>query len=70
MIHRLGELGKKFHMFLNSFDYKFWCTVEWDLLRVSNLIQRINDYSVNKKTWFNIVDTLQLLCLNQKIVNE
>jgi hypothetical protein len=49
MIHHLGELGKTFHMFLNSIDCKFWCTVEWDLLRVSNLIQRINDYNVKKK---------------------
>jgi hypothetical protein len=45
----LSELRKMFHMFSNSSDCKSLRKVEWDLKRVSNLIQRINDYGVVNK---------------------
>jgi hypothetical protein len=35
-----------FYLFSNGIDCKFLSKVEWDLKRVSNLIQTINDYGV------------------------
>jgi hypothetical protein len=39
-------------LLLNSIDYKSLRKVEWDLKRVSNCIQIINDYGVeNNMIW-------------------
>jgi hypothetical protein len=43
---------------------------ENDLKRVSNLIQTINDYYIEKKTWFNIADIFHVLMLNENIIDE
>jgi hypothetical protein len=37
------------HVFSNSIDCKSLHKVEWDLKRISNSIQRINDYDVKNK---------------------
>jgi len=36
-------------MFSNSVGYKSLCKIEWDLERVSNLIQIINNYGIENK---------------------
>jgi len=45
----LDELQKMFHIFSNNINYKSLRKMEWDLKRVLNLIQKINDYGVKNK---------------------
>ena len=50
MIYHSRWIRKKiFHLFSNSIDSKSLCKVEWDLKRVSNLTQRINNYGLKNK---------------------
>jgi hypothetical protein len=48
-IHILGELKKMFHPFSNSINCKSLHKMEWNLKRISNLIQKIKDYGVKNK---------------------
>jgi hypothetical protein len=40
--------------------------VEWDLKIISNLIQAINDYGIEKKIWFDIIDILHVIISKSK----
>jgi aspartate carbamoyltransferase regulatory subunit len=44
--------------------------VKWDLKRVSNLIQIINDYNVTNKYDLTWQTYSMLKCLNQNIIDE
>jgi hypothetical protein len=49
IIHYLGELEKMFNLFSNSINCKSLYKMEWDLKKISNFIQIINDYGVENK---------------------
>ena len=53
-------------MILNE---KSLAKMKWDLKRVLNFIQTINNYYI-EQTWFNMADTPHALMLNSNIIDE
>ena len=55
----LSELGKRFYLFSNNIKYcKFLRKVEWDLKRISNLIQKNQFW---EHTWFDMINILHVI---------
>jgi len=57
-------------MFLNNIDCKSLRKVKWDLKRVSNLIQTINNFGVKNKHDMIKFTHSMLWYLNQNIVDK
>ena len=67
----IGELEKIFNIFSNSIDCKSLCKMQWNLKKkVSNLIKTNQWLWCWEQTWFNIIDTLHAISINQNIFYE
>jgi hypothetical protein len=71
MIHHLRWIRKKCSICSQIvLIVKSLRKVKWDLKRVSNLIQIINDYNVTNKYDLTWQTYSMLKCLNQNIIDE